>query len=85
MESAFQQEVAAEIARVRSLPGDGAPWVVGKRAKGEGDIYLTDAVDVLPSVGPKKKDLLNCAGVLTVSDLLALTPTAGPAVSSLNT
>jgi hypothetical protein len=47
LESAMDVLIDDEIARVKKLDGDGAPWVVGKRLK-DGSLFLEDSVDHLP-------------------------------------
>lgn len=56
-----------EMARVRALAGDGAPWITGKRQKGE--LYLLDSVKHVLGVGEVAKAKLNTAGIATVQQL----------------
>ena len=64
-------KVWAEVARVKALPGSGAPWVVGKREPGE--LWMEDSVIFVKGVGPAKQANLELSGITTVAQLLATT------------
>ena len=64
-------KVLGEIARVKELPGMGAPWVTGQR--GDGELFLLDSVIHVKSVGPVKLNTLERSGIFTVAHLLAST------------
>ena len=60
-----------EIARVRSLTGDGLPWVTGRRNKEDG-IFDQDAVTVLHGIGDEKARVLRIDGVTKVEHVACL-------------
>ena len=58
----FWFRIQTEIARVKALSGDGAPWVTGKRTNGDG-IFDEDPVSKLSGAGEKT------AGILAKQDV----------------
>ena len=57
-----------EIARVRKLTGDGAPWVTGRRTEEDG-VFDEDPVSELKGIGDEKAKILNNQDVFKVSDV----------------
>ena len=61
-----------EMARVRALEGDGAPWVTGHRSKDDG-IFNEDDVSVLARIGTETaKKLKSVGNITTVEDVASL-------------
>lgn len=67
----WNAKVFAEISRVKALPGDGSPWVVGRRKDGE--LWEDDTLDRVAKCGPASAAKLAAVGILTVKDLRATT------------
>ena len=55
-----------EIARVRKLTGDGAPWVTGRRTVEDG-VFEEDPVTALKGIGDEKAKDLNGQGIFKVA------------------
>ena len=68
----FEKHVKTELLRVKSLTGDSkSQWNVKLRP--DGAVWGDDPVTLIPGVGGKKGKTLVAAGIITFSDLLALT------------
>ena len=68
----FEKHVKTELLRVKSLTGDSkSQWNVKLRP--DGAVWGDDPVTLIPGAGGKKGKTLVAAGIITVSDLLALT------------
>lgn len=67
----WNAKISAEISRVRALPVDGGPWVVGKRKDGE--LWEGDTLDRVVKCGPATAAKLAAVGIFTVKDLCATT------------
>ena len=59
-----------EMARVRALEGDGAPWVTGHRSKDDG-IFNEDDVSVLAGIGTETAKKLKSVGNVTMMEDIA--------------
>jgi hypothetical protein len=67
----FEELRAQEIRRVRTLPGSGAPWVVGHR-KAEDGYFEEDEVSAMHRIGKVLAEKLSSEGVKTVGQLANL-------------
>ena len=67
----FELRIKTEIARVRSLQGDGAPWVTGHRTQEDG-IFEEDPLTKLSGVGNKTAEILAKYEVKLVVDAALL-------------
>ena len=67
----FELRIETEIARVRSLQGDGAPWATGHRTQEDG-IFEEDPLTQLSRVGNKTAEILAKYEVKLVVDAALL-------------